>query len=103
VNAVERVLWYANRSSLPQEKPHLDTNSEPAQTWPAKGCVAFQNVEMAYRPGLPTVLKGMWVIHLVARSRYSTFATAGGEKIGIVGRTGAGKTSLTVALFRLAE
>lgn len=60
VNAVERVSWYADRSCLPQEDHH--SSFEPEKTWPATGRVSFENVEMAYRPGLPAVLKGMWVI-----------------------------------------
>jgi ATP-binding cassette subfamily C (CFTR/MRP) protein 1 len=59
VNAVERVLWYAEKETLPQEKPHTIDGSTPERLWPAEGRVSFENVSMSYRPGLPAVLKGM--------------------------------------------
>ena len=62
----------------------------PAQ-WPSKGEIKFDGVVMPYLPGTPPVLKGI------------SFSIQSGEKIGVVGRTGAGKSSLIVALFRLAE
>ncbi|OSX72672.1 hypothetical protein BU14_0415s0017 [Porphyra umbilicalis] len=59
--------------------------------WPRTGRVEFENVTMRYRPDLPPVLNGV------------SFVAAPGERIGIVGRTGAGKSSLVAALFRLTE
>ena len=59
--------------------------------WPAKGEIEVRDVRMGYREGLPDVLKGC-SLHI-----------AGHEKIGIVGRTGAGKSSILVCLYRLAE
>jgi len=53
--------------------------------------VEFRNFQVRYREGLDLVLRGI------------TFAVEGGEKVGIVGRTGAGKSSLTLALFRIIE
>jgi len=53
--------------------------------------VKFDQVVMSYRPGLPTVLKGL------------SIDVKGGEKIGIIGRTGAGKSSLMTALLRIVE
>ncbi|WVQ72250.1 hypothetical protein IAR50_001799 [Cryptococcus sp. DSM 104548] len=91
MNAVERVLWYSNADELPQEAPHRISSTEPSKSWPEQGTVEFKDVVMSYRPGLPPVLKGL------------SISIAAGEKVGIIGRTGAGKTSITMALFRLVE
>ncbi|KAI0646268.1 multidrug resistance-associated ABC transporter [Trametes meyenii] len=86
-NAVERILYY---TELPNEGA-LTTPNDPPASWPESGEIEFKNVEMAYRPGLPPVLKGV------------SFYVKPGEKIGIVGRTGAGKSSLLQALFRIVN
>ncbi|KAF9977214.1 hypothetical protein BGZ73_006687 [Actinomortierella ambigua] len=62
-----------------------------SQSWPDKGSIEFVNYSTRYREGLDLVL------------RQVSFRIASGEKIGIVGRTGAGKSSLTLALFRIIE
>lgn len=85
MNSVERIKHYCE---LPQEAAY--EGAAPA-AWPAQGGIEFNRAVMAYRPGLPAVLKGI------------SLAVQPGERVGIVGRTGAGKTSITVALFRLAE
>ncbi|XP_064600962.1 ATP-binding cassette sub-family C member 10-like [Liolophura sinensis] len=59
--------------------------------WPIQGAVSFARVHLQYRPGLPDALNGV------------SFETRRAEKIGIVGRTGSGKSSLFMALFRLVE
>ncbi|KAJ8457503.1 hypothetical protein ONZ45_g18288 [Pleurotus djamor] len=87
MNAVERVLVY---TELPPEGD-LTTSNDPPQTWPEKGDLAFSHVDFAYREGLPLVLKDI------------SFKVRAGEKIGIVGRTGSGKSSLLQALFRMVE
>ncbi|KAG5645383.1 hypothetical protein DXG03_006336 [Asterophora parasitica] len=87
MNAVERVLHY---SELPAEGD-TSTPNDPPMSWPSKGHISFGNVKFAYREGLPLVLKGV------------SFDLKPGEKIGIVGRTGAGKSSLLQALFRTVE
>ncbi|KDQ12205.1 hypothetical protein BOTBODRAFT_57028 [Botryobasidium botryosum FD-172 SS1] len=84
---VERVLYYGR---LPQEGP-ATTPSDPPASWPAHGAIHFKDVQLAYRPGLPLVLKGV------------SFNVQPGEHVGVVGRTGAGKTSLLSALFRVVH
>jgi len=75
----------------------LDSETEPEieydvpEEWPARGEIKFENVVMPYLPGKAPVLKGI------------TFSIKSGEKIGVVGRTGAGKSSLIVALYKLAD
>lgn len=86
--SVERVLEYAK---LPSEAPEIIPNKRPSISWPAHGAVSFHDYSTRYRPGLDLVLKN---INLDIKPH---------EKIGVVGRTGAGKSSLTLALFRIIE
>ncbi|CAL1710985.1 unnamed protein product [Somion occarium] len=86
-NAVERILYY---TELPSEGD-ATTPNDPPPSWPDQGAVEFKNVELTYRDGLPLILKGV------------TFSVKPGEKVGIVGRTGAGKSSLLQALFRIVN
>lgn len=71
------------------EAPWVTRPVDPA--WPTEGQVEFKDFEVRYREGLDLVLRGVNV------------SIAGGQKVGIVGRTGAGKSSLTLALFRIIE
>jgi ATP-binding cassette, subfamily C (CFTR/MRP), member 1 len=87
MNAVERLRYYGTQ--LDEEAP-LKT-VEVRKSWPEKGEIIFDNVEMRYRAGLPLVLSGL------------DMRVRGGERIGIVGRTGAGKSSIMATLFRLVE
>ncbi|KAJ7746241.1 multidrug resistance-associated ABC transporter [Mycena metata] len=87
MNSVERIITYAE---LPAEGDPTTPN-DPPSSWPESGEIKFKSVEMAYREGQPLVLKGV------------TFDVRPGEKVGIVGRTGAGKSSLLQALFRMVE
>lgn len=87
MNAVERLLVY---TELPAEGK-LTTKDDPQPSWPDNGVIKFNKVELAYRPGLPLVLREV------------DFTVRPGEKVGIVGRTGAGKSSLLQALFRTVE
>ncbi|KAG9320549.1 hypothetical protein KVV02_000366 [Mortierella alpina] len=92
--SVERVQEYTKMNT---EAPLLTTPDSPAQRtlqeeqWPKRGRIAFVNYSTRYREGLDLVLKNM------------SFSVEAGEKIGIVGRTGAGKSSMTLALFRMIE
>lgn len=92
MNSVERVVHYARGDAVPQEAAHeSDPRSKPPAEWPAQGAIEFKDVTMAYRPGLPNVLHGI-----------SLKIKAGG-KVGVVGRTGAGKSSVTLYLLRIVE
>ncbi|KAH9084688.1 hypothetical protein Ae201684P_001928 [Aphanomyces euteiches] len=86
--SIERVEAY---TTMPTEREFHSLNAPPSITWPSSGEISFQNVDLRYRVGLPRVLR-----------RLSCTITAK-EKIGVVGRTGAGKSSLVVALMRLSE
>ncbi|KAK9454988.1 P-loop containing nucleoside triphosphate hydrolase protein, partial [Dipodascopsis uninucleata] len=86
--SVERILEY---SELPMEAPEVIEENRPPQAWPTQGSVEFHDYSTRYREGLDLVLKN---IDLRIKPR---------EKIGVVGRTGAGKSSLTLALFRIIE
>lgn len=87
MNSTERIHHYGTQ--LEEEAPlHM---GEVRSTWPEHGEIVFDNVEMRYRDGLPLVLKGL-SMHVRA-----------GERIGVVGRTGAGKSSIMSTLFRLQE
>eukprot|EP01033_Poteriospumella_lacustris_P011634 gene11634-8288_t len=101
--AVERLEEYATMS---QEKAHYRVNDPviggadgsgnsplhaSASVWPTAGKINFFNVSLRYRPSLPLVLKNV------------SFVVPAGHKVGVVGRTGAGKSSLLVALLRLVD
>ncbi|KAH7654349.1 Xenobiotic-transporting ATPase protein [Dioscorea alata] len=88
LNAVERVGTYVE---LPSEAPPVVENSRPPPGWPSSGIIRFQDVVLRYRPELPPVLHGI------------SFTIGASEKVGIVGRTGAGKSSMLNALFRIVE
>ncbi|KAF1319123.1 Abc transporter c family member 5, partial [Globisporangium splendens] len=84
----ERILEYASI------RPEGNANAlaiDPPVEWPRRGSIKFENVVFSYKEGAPAVLKGL------------SFDIKNNEKIGIVGRTGAGKSSLTMALFRINE
>lgn len=87
MNAVERLEYYGTQ--LEEEAPEHTIEVRPS--WPENGEIIFDNVEMRYRANLPLVLKGL------------DMHVRGGERIGIVGRTGAGKSSIMSTLFRLVE
>ncbi|RAL41406.1 hypothetical protein DM860_010200 [Cuscuta australis] len=82
--SMERVLQYMD---IPQEE--LIEGRRVNQSWPSQGEINFQNVTIKYMPALPPALRGV------------SFAIAGGTQVGIIGRTGAGKSSILNALFRL--
>uniref|UniRef100_A0A8C2J475 ABC-type glutathione-S-conjugate transporter n=1 Tax=Cyprinus carpio TaxID=7962 RepID=A0A8C2J475_CYPCA len=86
--SVERVKEYAD---TPKEAAWSIEGSSLPPSWPQKGTIEFQDYGLQYRKGLELALKGISV-HIKER-----------EKIGIVGRTGAGKSSLALGIFRILE
>ncbi|KAK4307092.1 hypothetical protein Pmani_021109 [Petrolisthes manimaculis] len=76
---------------LESEAPREIPSTKPSGAWPANGAMELKDVKLRYRPDLPLVLHGI------------TASIKAGEKIGIVGRTGAGKSSLISTLLRLSE
>jgi ATP-binding cassette subfamily C (CFTR/MRP) protein 1 len=91
LNLESLVVQYSNSELMEQEAAHEISESKPRPEWPETGAIEFKDLEMRYRPGLPNVLHGI------------SMSIRGGEKIGIVGRTGAGKSSITLALLRIVE
>jgi ATP-binding cassette subfamily C (CFTR/MRP) protein 1 len=110
LNSIDRMIQYSNlEPEAALEKPFvgsiIDDQSIPVvlvdaenpppknrkDTWPEYGRVEFRDVVLRYRDNLDPVLKGI------------SFIVEGGRKVGVVGRTGAGKSSLMVALFRMVE
>ncbi|KAL8999178.1 MAG: hypothetical protein Q9169_001957 [Polycauliona sp. 2 TL-2023] len=85
MNAMERIVEY---SRIPVEKQ--EGTSVPA-SWPTEGRLEVEGLVAGYAPDLPPVLKGL------------TFDVARNQRVGVIGRTGAGKSSLTLALFRFLE
>ncbi|KAJ5919924.1 hypothetical protein N7454_009759 [Penicillium verhagenii] len=88
MNSVERVREYLE---VDQEAAPIVPDNRPAKGWPIEGAVEFSGYSTRYRPDLDAVLKEV------------SFSVKAGEKVGIVGRTGAGKSSLALALFRGLE
>uniref|UniRef100_A0A4W3I7X0 Multidrug resistance-associated protein 4 n=1 Tax=Callorhinchus milii TaxID=7868 RepID=A0A4W3I7X0_CALMI len=87
MTSVERVLEYTEL----QSEAAWESSKPPPKDWPNKGTVVFDGVNFSYSVNADPVLKNL---NLTIRSK---------EKVGLVGRTGAGKSSLIAALFRLAE
>lgn len=85
MNATERIVEFSNVGIEKQDGHH------PPAAWPTEGKLEVKDLVVGYAADLPPVLKGL------------TFNVEKNERIGVVGRTGAGKSSLTLALFRFLE
>jgi ATP-binding cassette subfamily C (CFTR/MRP) protein 1 len=98
-SAVERIKYctYYIDTSIDHVEPEgkskqgklIDASTVPAN-WPAQGKITGRDIELRYRDG-PLVLKGL------------SFDVQGGEKVGVAGRTGSGKSILMAGLFRIQE
>jgi len=89
MNAVERVNHFG--TALDMEAEPIIENSRPPPKWPVTGSVVFEDVSVRYKPDLPLVLKN---VNLSINDK---------NKIGIVGRTGSGKSTMMNSLFRIME
>lgn len=85
MNSAERIVEYSEIATEDQG------GEKPPAAWPTSGTMEIEDLEVSYAPELSPVLKGV------------TFTVKDNERIGVVGRTGAGKSSLTLALFRFLE
>ena len=88
ITSIERIKEYFD---TPHEDKWHKEYSKPAEDWPQNGLISFHNYSVKYRKVLDDALTDI------------NLEIEPGEKIGIVGRTGAGKSSLTLALFRILE
>ena len=87
MTSVERIITYTHI----EQEPGYECHHQPPQSWPNHGQVAIKNLSLVYYQDGPEILKDI------------TFSVNSREKIGIVGRTGAGKSSLVSALFRMPQ
>ena len=87
MTSVERAMTYTELES----EPGYNVQRNPLELWPHEGNIAFKDVSLTYYPGGPQSLKDI------------TLNINGGAKVGIAGRTGAGKSSFVAALMRMPE
>jgi ABC-type multidrug transport system fused ATPase/permease subunit len=88
MTSVERLKFFANIK--PEEDPQFQTAVDLSH-WPSKGEIKANNIKVRYAPKLPLVLKGI------------SFHIKSGSKVGIMGRTGSGKSTIFQTLFRFIE
>ncbi|XP_071552963.1 ATP-binding cassette sub-family C member 4-like isoform X4 [Panulirus ornatus] len=89
MTSVERVVEYSRLE--PEAALETEKDKTPKEGWPEHGIITFEDVSLQYNENEPPVLKNL------------NFCIRSSEKIGIVGRTGAGKSSMLTSLFRLTE
>lgn len=90
MTSVERLNYYGKKIAIEHDSQGQGKSTD-LDSWPLNGEVVVDNLHARYREDLPEILHGL------------TFTATSGSKVGIVGRTGAGKSSLVQALFRLNE
>ena len=116
---IVKIAYCWDLQTLETEGPAIVENRRPQENWPRHGAIRFNNVKMRYRTNLPLVLKGInfdiepgekignFILNFFIQSDFkinfqpNVFMCA--LHPGIVGRTGSGKSSLGIALFRLVE
>ncbi|GMN37023.1 hypothetical protein TIFTF001_006472 [Ficus carica] len=86
--SVERIKQFME---IPPEPPAIIEENRPPPSWPTKGRIELHSLSIKYRPNAPAILKGI------------TCTFREGTRVGVVGRTGSGKTTLISSLFRLVE
>ena len=91
MSSVQRIIEYSDIKGESSEMKKEKIGSNQKVNWPTEGNIEFKNVSYAYGDNLPNVLHN---ITLKINSK---------EKIGIIGRTGAGKSTFFQALYRMAE
>lgn len=89
INAVERVQEYID-GTVQEPVPEIPENDPPA-SWPEHGEIEVKDLALRYAANLPQVIKGI------------SFHVRAGEKVGVVGRTGAGKSTIITSFFRFIE
>ena len=87
MTSVERVMTYSKLE--PEHGYHVTT--QPPDTWPQQGAIRVEDMSLRYVEGGATVLRGL------------SFSIQAKEKVGVAGRTGAGKSSMVAALFRMPQ
>ena len=90
-DVVERLTAFEKDVKVEASQENKDVGSKIKKNWPSDGKITFKDVRARYRAGLPEVLKGV------------SFSLPGGKKLGICGRTGSGKSSLTLCLWRMLD
>lgn len=90
-NSVERIVQYLEPEREAEPETRGDQLSKMTEDWPSKGAIQVNDLFMRYRPEMPLVLRGV------------SFNVLPGHKVGLVGRTGSGKSSILLALFRMVE
>lgn len=88
MNSVERLMEY---DSQPPEAPAIIPERRPLPSWPPLGEIHVENLTVRYRPELDPVLHNL------------SFRVRAREKVGVAGRTGCGKSTLMLALYRIVE
>jgi ABC-type multidrug transport system fused ATPase/permease subunit len=88
MTSVERLAHY---SLIESEAPHVMESNKLPKNWPENGEISFKELKLKYRKELDYALRGI------------SLSIKRGEKIGICGRTGSGKSTLILALFRIVE